>query len=118
MGENHTIFISHSRTLSSEMISRFKFLYVIHTLLSKFHLRSVEIILYNNEEIFIVWHHHELTLLCSDPHEGDVIAGVHLLEHGGGLGHEAAQDAAVLTCRARVQCRLDAGPLLIIIVQK
>ena len=81
------------------MMSR---LYVIHTLLSKFHLRSVEIILYNNEEIFIVRHHHELTLLGPDPHEGHVIAGVHLLEHGRGLGNEAAQDAAVLTGCARI----------------
>ena len=77
---------------------------MIYSLLSKFHLRSVEIILYNNEEIFIVRHHHELTLLGPDPHEGHVVAGVHLLEHGGGLGDEAAQDAAVLTCCARVQC--------------
>lgn len=83
------------------MISR---LYVIHTLFSKFHLRSVEIILYNNEEIFIVRDHHELTLLGPDPHEGHVVAGVHLLEHGRGLGDEAAQDAAVLTRRARIQC--------------
>ena len=83
------------------MMSR---LYVIHTLLSKFHLRSVEIILYNNEEIFIVGHHHELTLLGPDSHEGDVIARVHLLEHAGGLGHQAAQDAAVLTGGARVKC--------------
>ena len=83
------------------MISR---LYVIHTLLSKFHLRSVEIILYNNEEIFIVRDHHELTLLGPDPHEGHVVAGVHLLEHGRGLGDEAAQDAAVLTRCARIQC--------------
>lgn len=66
----------------------------------------------NNEEIFIVGHHHELALLGPDPHEGDVIAGIHLLEHAGGLGHEAAQDAAVLAAGARVQRGLDAGPLL------
>lgn len=67
----------------------------------------------NNEEIFIVGHHHELALLGPDPHEGDVIAGVHLFEHAGGLGHEAAQDAAVLTAGARIQRGLDAGSLLI-----
>ena len=73
---------------------------------------SVCIILNNDEEILVVRHNHELALLGPDPHEGHVVAGVELLEHDHCLGDETAEDGAVLTRRARVQCRLDAGSFL------
>ena len=66
----------------------------------------------NDEEILVVRHNHELALLGPDPHEGDVVAGVELLEHDDCLGDETAEDGAVLTRRARVQRRLDAGSFL------
>ena len=68
--------------------------------------------MYNNEEIFIVGHHHELALLGPDSHEGHVVAGVHLLEHGDGLVDESAEDVAVLTAGGGVQCGLDGDSFL------
>ena len=58
---------------------------------------SLVVILYYDEQKVVIRHHHELTLLGPHSHEGHVVAGVHLLEHGDGLVDESAEDVAVLT---------------------
>ena len=73
---------------------------------------SLVVILYYDEQKIVIRHHHELTLLGPHSHEGHVVAGVHLLEHGDGLVDESAEDVAVLTAGGGVQCGLDGDSFL------
>ena len=73
---------------------------------------SLVVILYYDEQKVVIRHHHELTLLGPHSHEGHVVAGVHLLEHGDGLVDESAEDVAVLTAGGGVQCGLDGDSFL------
>ena len=73
---------------------------------------SVVVVLHHDEQKVVVGHHHELTLLGPHSHEGHVVAGVGLLEHGDGLVDEGAEDVAVLTAGGGVQCGLDGDSFL------
>ena len=75
---------------------------------------SLVIILYYDEQEVVVGHHHELTLLGPHSHEGHVVAGVGLLEHGDGLVDEGAQYVTVLAGCGGVEGGLDGDALLVI----
>lgn len=53
-------------------------------------------VLYHYEEVVSVGGHHDLVLLCPQPHESEIIAGVNLLEHCLGLVNELYHQARVL----------------------
>lgn len=51
--------------------------------------------------------HHQLVLLRSHPHEGEIVARIDLLEHGASLLHELIDQSRVLCGRVRVHGGLD-----------
>ena len=54
-----------------------------------------------------VWSNHELVLLRPQPHEGEVVGGVDLLEHGPRLLHQLVDQPRVLRRGVAVQGGLD-----------
>ena len=66
-------------------------------------LRLISSVLYNDEEVVSVGSHHDLVLLCPQPHESEVITRVNLLEHCLGLVNQLDHEARVLKLKSQFQ---------------